>query len=310
MTATVEEQLSSPSSRPTEPASGGEGPWSVTVAGTIGFDDLTTPAGSVAQVPGGSALYFTLATLGLSVARPVAAVGGDGQQLLDLLRGAGVDGVGVVTMAGPSYRWNAVHGNGPVPESEVQNLGVYAEWSPRVPETHRESEILFLGSMPPRLQLAVMGQVSGANLVAIDTMRDFIASDRQLLLDLITSADLFFANRAELAALMGNDTPPLLLARSLLADNRLRAVVVKEGPAGATLVTRSGHRLVPAHPVNSVVDPTGAGDALAGGMLGTIASLGASDEDALAQALEEGVRRAALAISAFGVEGLLREAGR
>ena len=304
----MEEHLSSPSSRPAEPAPGSGAPWSITVAGTIGFDDLTTPAGSVAHAPGGSALYFTLASLGLCHPRPVCAVGSDGRQLLDLLVQVGVDTDGVETMAGPSYRWSVVHGVGPVPESEVQDFGVYSEWLPRVPQTHRDSEILFLGSMPPRLQLAVMGQVSGANLVAIDTMRDFIASDRSLLLDLIASADLFFANRAELALLTGDDVPPLRSARNLLEGNRLRAVVVKEGRFGATLVTRSGQRLVPALAVDPVVDPTGAGDSLAGGMLGRIGSLRASDEDALAEALEEGVRRAALAISAFGVDGLLRRA--
>jgi fructose-1-phosphate kinase PfkB-like protein len=236
--------------------------------------------------------------------RPVAALGQDGAELLRLLEEAGVDPVGVERMAGASYHWTAVHGAGGAVDSQQQQLGVYEEWSPRVAEVCRGSQILFLGSMPPRVQLEVMGQCSGADLVAIDTMADFIASDRELLLELITAADIFFANRAELEALLGSGAA-LNRARSLLEGGRLRAVVVKEGPAGATLVTRLGHQLVPAAPVDRVVDPTGAGDALAGGLLGRLAQLRSSSEEGLRLGLEEGVRRAALAISDFSVRGLL-----
>jgi sugar/nucleoside kinase (ribokinase family) len=276
----------------------------VAAAGTIGFDDLTTPGGRASQVPGGSALYFTLAARGLCAVRPVAALGQDGSELLRLLEEAGIDPVGVESMAGPSYRWTATHSEGGALESQLQHLGVYEEWHPRVPEVCRSSEILFLGSMPPRVQLAVMGQCSGADLVAIDTMGDFIASDRALLLELIKAADIFFANRAELEALLGGGAA-INRARSLLEADRLRAVVVKEGPQGATLVTRLGHQLVPAAPVDPVVDPTGAGDALAGGMLGRLAQLRSSSEEALRLGLAEGVRTAALAVSAFSVRGLL-----
>ncbi len=276
----------------------------MTAAGTIGFDDLTTPSGHASRVPGGSALYFSLAASRLCQVRPVAALGEDGSELLGLLDESGIDRVGVERMAGATYRWTAVHSEAGGPEAETQQFGVYEEWSPRVPQACRDSEILFLGSMPPRAQLAVLGQCSGADLVAIDTMRDFIASERELLLELILAADIFFANRFELEALMGGGAA-LNRARSLLEGDRLRVVVVKEGAAGATLVTRVGHRLVPAEAVERAVDPTGAGDALAGGMLGRLAQLRSSDEEALLAGLEEGVRAAARAISAFSVEGLL-----
>lgn len=234
----------------------------------------------------------------------MAALGHDGGELLRLLEEAGLDQVGVERMAGASYRWTAVHSEGGALEWQHQQLGVYEEWSPRVPEVCRSSEILFLGSMPPSVQLAVLGQCSGADLVAIDTMTDWVASDRELLLELVTAADIFFANRAELEALLGGGAA-INRARSLLEGGRLRAVVVKEGPQGATLVTRLGHQLVPAAPVDRVVDPTGAGDALAGGMLGRLAQLRSSGEEALLLGLQEGVRRAARAVSAFSVGGLL-----
>ncbi len=255
-------------------------------------------------MPGGSALYFSLAARELCPVRPVAAVGQDGAPLLQVLEQAGIDQSGIERMAGPSYQWTATRDRDGQLESQVQRLGVYEEWSPRVPEICRRSEILFLGSMPPPVQLAVMGQCSGADLVAIDTMTDFISSDRELLLELIEAADLFFANRAELEALLGSGAG-LKRASSLLETGRLRAVVVKEGAAGATLVTRQGNRLVPAVEVEEVVDPTGAGDALAGGLLGRLAQLRSSSEEALLLGLEEGVRAAARAISHFSVRGLL-----
>jgi sugar/nucleoside kinase (ribokinase family) len=191
-----------------------------------------------------------------------------------------------------------------VPTFEEQSFGVYSEWHPLVPAPARASEVLFLGSMAPRVQLEVLPQVELARLIAIDTMRDFIATDRSLLLDLVAEADLLFANGAELAELSGHLTDPTAAARSLLGRGRLRAVVVKLGAEGAALVSPTTEQRLAAHPVAEVVDPTGAGDALAGGMVGRLAQLRRCDEAVLVQALSAGMVAAARAISAFGVSGL------
>jgi sugar/nucleoside kinase (ribokinase family) len=297
--------LSSRSSRPPKTSVAAAAGWSITAAGTVGYDDLTTPAGHAEAVPGGSALYFTLAARRLCRVWPVAAAGQDGAHLVSLLSESGVAPPGIARLPGPSYRWRAVHDPAEqVPSFEEQSFGVYSHWRPEVPGPARASEILFLGSMGPPLQQEVLRQVAPVKLAALDTMREFIAADRSLLLDLVAQVDLLFANGAELAELTGSRSEPAAAAHQLLGTGRLRAVVVKLGPEGAVLVTPSVERLLPAHPVELVVDPTGAGDSLAGGMLGRLAQLRRCDESALLEAMSEGLASAALAISSFGPAGL------
>ncbi len=276
----------------------------MTAAGTIGFDDLTTPSGRATEVPGGSALYFSLAARQACPVLPLGVLGEDGSTLRELMVKAKLETQGIELRPGPSYRWTAVHSQHSSPEREVQRFGVYEGWRPTVPADARSSEILFLGSMHPTTQLFVLGQCTGANLVALDTMRDFIRSDRGLLLELARDADLLFANRGELEEL--TQSPALEGARSLIGSGRLRAVVVKEGARGAVLLTRGMEKQFPAHPVREVVDPTGAGDSLAGGLLGHLASVGSSSETALVHGMEAGLRAAALAVSAFGPAALVQ----
>ena len=254
-------------------------------------------------MPGGSLLYFGLAAAPLCTVHAVGAVGKDGAHLADPLAGAGVDVSGVELLPGRSYRWQAQHGAaGGAPLEERQRLGVYSRWRPSPPPRARQSEIVFLGSMPPRCQLVLLEAAAGPRLVALDTMRDFILGHRRRLLATLRRVDLLFVNRPELEALA-----PEGVGR-LLRGGRLTAVVLKDSARGARLITAQGEWPVPAARVDQVVDPTGAGDALAGGMLGHLAQMGRVDEPALREGLVEGTRRAALAISHFGPEGLLRGA--
>ena len=266
----------------------------------MGRDELQTPAGR-ALVPGGSLLYFGLVSARLCQVHAVGVVGPDGTELADPLALAGVDVSGVEQLSGRSYRWRAEHGpEGGAPLEERQQLGVYSRWRPSPPRAARRSEIVFLGSMPPRCQLALLEAVDGPRLVALDTMRDFILGHRRRLEAVLRRVDLLFVNRPELEALAPGG------AGSLLARGRPSAVVLKDSARGARLITAHGEWPVPAAPVARVVDPTGAGDALAGGMLGQLARMGRLDQLAFMEALVEGTRWAARAISHFGPEGLLR----
>ncbi|HUY55696.1 MAG TPA: PfkB family carbohydrate kinase [Candidatus Nanopelagicaceae bacterium] len=272
----------------------------------MGFDDLTTPAGRASEIPGGSALYFTLAAAPYCQVRPVAVLGEDGDLLAELLQQPGVDPSGLARRPGPSYRWQAVHAaDKAVPLREEQSFGVYSDWRPQVPSVARGSQLLFLGSMLPLAQVRVLGQCRRAELIGLDTMRDFISSDFDRVAQLLGVTDLLFANRAELEQLWPHPGGAERAASELLGRGRLRAVVLKLGEAGAMLLTRSGTRHFPADPVERVVDPTGAGDSLAGGMMGRLAQLRRIDDGALEMALPAGLRAAARAISAFGVRGLL-----
>ncbi|HEY6539152.1 MAG TPA: PfkB family carbohydrate kinase [Candidatus Dormibacteraeota bacterium] len=278
----------------------------MTAAGTLGFDDLTSSAGSARAVPGGSALYFSLAARRLCPVRVAAAVGADGGPLLALLDSAAVDRSGVAALPGATYRWRAEHRLAdPVPLSEEQSLGVYREWRPDLPAPLRRSEILFLGSMPPVRQIEVLDQ-SSPQVVALDTMRDFATTERDLLEDLLLRCDLFFANEAELRALLPSAPPdPVDAAQAGVERWHLTALVLKLGAEGA-LVVSSGRvsRVAPATGP-AVVDPTGAGDALAGGVIGRLAQLRRCDQGAIDQGLVDGGVAARRAISAFGPGGLL-----
>lgn len=272
--------------------------WEIVAGGTVGYDDLTTPAGR-ATVAGGSALYFSLAAVRHCPVHVVAALGEDGLELGSLLAEAGVDTAGLQTLPGHTYRWTAEHpaGEGP-PRAERQSLGVYRVWRPSPPREALGGQVLFAGSMPPACQEALLEVCPDVQLVALDTMRDFIRAEPERLRRLARRADILFLNRAELEALAPGGPTGLI-------GGRLRCLVVKEGPYGARLVTASSDRRVPAPRVERVVDPTGAGDALAGATLGRLAAAQRWDEEALLEALAAAADGAAAAISAFGVTGLL-----
>jgi sugar/nucleoside kinase (ribokinase family) len=164
--------------------------------------------------------------------------------------------------------------------------------------------------MHPERQLEVLEQCPAAKLVALDTMRDFIVSHRATLQQLLQRSDLLFANEAELRALL--PTAPadsIQAAREALMRWQLQAVILKLGARGALAVFASSEVHSPPFPGPAVVDPTGAGDALAGGLLGRLAQLRRHDDVAITLALTDGSAAARQAISAFGVDGLLESCG-
>ncbi len=281
--------------------------WSLAVAGTVHRDDITTPHGSVESL-GGSAIFFALAASRTARVLLNGIVGRDCvDELHSTLAGRDIDLQGLVVSEAPTFVWHVVHDfERWITSSESADEGCDPEWQPRLPGPSAGSHVLFLASMRPSLQRAVLDQ-SRAGLIAADTMTVYTESDCDSVSDVAQCSDLLFLNRAELASLTG-DADWLSAARSLIGRGRTRAIVVKRGPAGAALVTAT--RLVeqPAHPVQRVVDPTGAGDALAGGFLAHCARAEREDAGIFPDALSAGLECAAQAVSAFGTAGL-RELG-
>ncbi len=279
--------------------------WEVAVAGTLHSDDLTTPAGRHDAL-GGSAVYFSLAA---SRSAPVHLNGIVGRDTVDefrrILAGGAIDLEGLVVSESPTFRWHAVHDFERWATSrEWSEPGCDAEWEPVLTARSRRAEVFFVGSMDPALQRAVIDQ-SAARFIGADSMTEFIESRPDEVTAVVEHVDVLFLTEGELAALTGSDDWRRS-AVALCGTGRLRAVVVKMGPRGAACVTadRIAERL--AAPVAKVVDPTGAGDALAGGFLGHIAKAERIDDDALEAALAEGIQCAADAIVAFGTAGLTR----
>jgi sugar/nucleoside kinase (ribokinase family) len=277
--------------------------WEVAVAGTFHSDDLTTPAGR-RDVLGGSAVYFALAASRFAPVHVNGIVGANTEaEYRRILGRPGIDLDGMVVSSLPTFRWHAVHDfERWVTSHESSEPGCDPQWEPLLPESSRTAEVLFIASMDPRLQRDVLDQ-SAARLIATDSMTVFIESHPDEVRAIVAGADILFLTAPELAALTGSHDWRAS-AGGLCGAGRLRAVVVKHGPGGAACVTASSMIELPAVPVPGVVDPTGAGDALAGGFLGYIARAGLADETGFGPALAEGMRCAADAIVEFGTAGL------
>lgn len=278
--------------------------WDVAVAGTLHRDDITTPHGRRDSL-GGSAVYFALAAARYATVHVNGIVGRDTSAgYAAMVRGAAIDLSGVVVSDGPTFVWHAVHDfERWVTSSEWAEPGCDAQWRPDLSAASRAAPVLFLGSMHPALQQAVLAQ-SGARLIGADSMTVFMREDRASVRAVVEAADILFLNAEEVEMLAGRDSWRDA-ARDLCETGRLRAVVIKQGPDGAACVTGSAVYDLAAHPVERVIDPTGAGDALAGGFLGFCAECELDTEGVFAQALAEGVRCAAAAVTTFGTDGLL-----
>jgi len=279
--------------------------WEIAVAGTAHHDDVATPHGRRQRQLGGSSVYFSLAAARRARIHLHAIVGTDFEgEARDAVRGLPVDLAGLTVSATPTHYSRALHDYQRWIAVELEaEAGCDPEWQPRLTPAARRAEVLFLGSMDPQLQLEVLAQ-SSARLIAADSMTCFTGPQQEQVLRVLDSADILFANRHELASLVAEVEPWQEAARCLLGRGRLRAVVVKAGPEGAAIVTRSTVVERPAAPVGVVMDPTGAGDALAGGFLGLCAARRRDDEGAFLEALEEGLLCAAAAVSAFGIHAL------
>jgi sugar/nucleoside kinase (ribokinase family) len=280
-------------------------PWTVTVAGTIHMDDITTPAGRRERQIGGSALYFSLAAAGMARVHLNAICGRDAETVVrDNLAGLPVDLCGLTVSDHPTFRWHAIQDfRRWVARTVAEEPGCDPEWRPRLSPEAAAAPILFLGSMSPSLQQAVLAQ-SHAGLIGLDSMTSFIRPQRQAVLEVVAGCDVLFLDRVEVMGLVPGASTWRAAAHRLVGMGRLRAVVVKAGPKGAALVTAAHTLELSAAAVDAVVDPTGAGDGVAGGFLGLCAREERDDVGFFREALEEGLRCAAEAISSFGTEAL------
>jgi sugar/nucleoside kinase (ribokinase family) len=280
--------------------------WDVAVVGTLCLDDVTTPRGHRAGQLGGSAVYFSLAASRSARVHLCGIVGRDADGLVHgTLAGRDVDLSGLEVTDAPSRRWRAVHDfDRWVTASETSDEGASNLWSRRVAPAAAAASVLFIGSMDPLQQRVVLEQ--GAwRLIGSDSMVEHIHAHRDAVREVAEGSDILFLNRSEVTALTGTAEDEWAdAAAQLLGHGRLRAVVVKGGPLGAACVSAAGIIEREAHPVEPVVDPTGAGDALAGGFLGACAVAERDDDAFWPIALDAGLRCAADAIADFGTTAL------
>jgi sugar/nucleoside kinase (ribokinase family) len=272
----------------------------VVVVGPIAFDDVRTPYEERTGVLGGSGVYASIAAAKYA---PTALVSVAGDDLRDADLGplidAGVDISGLERRGGRTLRWAGRYADD-FTRSDVRNtdLGVVMGWRPRVPRAWADTPYVLLGNTHPAAQAAALAQLRPA-LAVLDTMEEWIAGHRRELDDVIAGVAVVSVNESELARLTGGKGADSLRARGP------RAVIVKRGRNGASLVTAAGTVTVPAFHAGPI-DPTGAGDALAGAFTGRLASLGRADAAALRDALAHGAAAASFAIASTGVSALAR----
>jgi sugar/nucleoside kinase (ribokinase family) len=278
---------------------------SVLVVGSVALDTLTTPAGKVEDTLGGSAVYFGLAAGQLSRVRIVGVVGPDFPSTeKSFLKERNVDIEGLTIGRGPTFRWEGVYGPDFGDAKTIRTeLGVFASFEPVLPEDYRETPFVFLANIDPDLQLRVLDQVKNPTWIAMDTMNLWIEHKKDVVLKAIRKVDLLFVNASEARQLSGSSD--LFRAGRYILKRGPRFLVIKLGASGVMVLGGPQPFLLPACPVKKVIDPTGAGDSFAAGMLGFLAGIGGElTFRNITRGLCYGSVTASFAISGFGVEAL------
>jgi len=290
---------------------------SLLVVGSIAFDTVRTPFGEAQDVLGGSAAYFSVAASFFVPVRLVGVVGQDfPNEFRQVLESRQIDTTGVrVVKGGKTFRWRGSY-QGAMNEARTEDvqLNVFGDFEPVIPESFRDSRLVFLANGSPVTQMAVLDQVERCNLLVADTMNLWIETEREPLLDLLGRVDGLVLNDGEARMLTGEEN--LIRAAEKVLALGPSFVVVKKGEHGALLLSREGPsgrtaegRLVcplPAFPCPEVQDPTGAGDSFAGGMMGHLARVGKHDFHRLIRAMAYGIVMAGFTVEDFSLRRLER----
>src|SRR6266850_1207119 len=274
---------------------------SLLVVGSVAFNAVETPFGKCEKMLGGSASHFSISASFYTNVRIVGVVGGDfsaaEQQVFD---NHGVDTSDLeIIPDGKTFRWfgryeydlNVAH-------TLDTHLNVFAGFEPKISEGSKKSRLVFLGNIQPDLQRGVREQVPHAKLVALDTMNLWINVARESLLRTIRGVDLVIINDAEARQL--TEIPNLIKAAKMILSWGPKALIVKRGEYGAALFTADSYFAIPAYPLESVFDPTGAGDTFAGGFMGYLSSQRVLDEAAVRRAMIFGSVMASFNVEEFG----------
>ena len=282
---------------------------SVTVVGSIAFDAVMTPFGARERMLGGSAVHFALAASFFDTVHVVGPVGDDfGEHEYEVLcaRGVNVDDIEHVR-GGRTFFWRGEYGWDLNERRTLDTqLNVFGEFRPKLSEHSRSADVVFLANIQPDLQREVRAQCSAARFVALDSMNLWIETARDSLIETIACIDCLILNDAELRELTRE--PNLVRAARRARDWGPRVVVAKQGAYGAAMFTDEGFFGLPAFPLETVIDPTGAGDCFAGGFIGYVAAHpdGELDHELLCRAMAYGTVIASYNVEDFGVERVAR----
>ena len=273
------------------------------VVGSVALDSISTPFGSTADAIGGSAVFFAVAASLLHPVRVVGVVGDDYPvHELDRLAARGIDWSGVERAAGESFRWKGKYSYDLQSRETLETrLGVFANFQPKLPPGAHDAKIVFLGNIDPVLQLGILDQVKAPLFVAADTMNYWIQSKRDDLMKLLGRVDMLMVNDSEARELSGDWN--VHRAGRWILEHGPKRVVIKQGEYGALLIEPGRSFHIPAFPLEEVFDPTGAGDAFAGGFMGYLGRTKKIDTGHMRRAMVYGATMGSYSVSGFGVKG-------
>ncbi len=279
---------------------------SLLVAGTVALDTVETPFGRVEEALGGTAAYFAFAARHYTQVKIVAVVGQDFPDRYEqLFKSHRIDVAGLQTLPGKTFRW-AGHYNFDLNTAHTLDtqLNVLTDFRPSLPAGYRATDLLFLGNIDPVLQQEVLTQVTAPRLTVLDSMNYWIERKKEELTRVIRQVDIVLLNEAEVRQ-YAQSYNLLAAARGILALGP-RAIIIKKGEYGALMISAEGEIFIaPAYPLESVKDPTGAGDSFAGGFLGYLASTGDYSASGIRKALIHGSVIASFTVEDFSVNRLV-----
>ena len=277
------------------------------IVGTVAFDAIETPFGKTDKILGGAATYIALSASHFEVESGVVSVVGDDfpQDYLNLLtdRGVNLDGLEVVE-GGKTFFWSGRYHNDMNSRDTLDTqLNVLADFTPKVPDHFKDSDIIMLGNLHPAVQLSVIDQVKNPKLIVLDTMNFWMDSELDLLKQVIAKVDVITINDEEARQLSGDYS--LVKAARAIRDMGPKYVVIKKGEHGALLFHKEEMFFAPALPLEEVFDPTGAGDTFAGGFVGYLANAKDVSFDSMKNAIIYGSNLASFCVEKFGTEQML-----
>ena len=276
---------------------------SLTVVGSIAFDGLETPFGQRDKILGGAGTHFSLSASFFTDVRAVGVVGGDfGEEEWAVFKRHTINTDDVeIVKDGKTFFWKGRYDYDMNTAHTLDTqLNVFETFDPKLSDESKTSRLVFLANILPMIQKQVREQCEKAEFVAMDTMNFWISSMKDALIETIKVVDCIIINDAEARQL--TDEPNIHKAAKAILDFGLKAVVIKRGEYGATLFTKDSYFVVPAYPLESVFDPTGAGDTFAGGFMGYLASQKEITDETMRRAMIYGSVMASFNVEEFGTE--------
>ena len=277
---------------------------SVLVVGTVAFDSIETPSGSVERILGGSASYFALGASFFAPVRIVGVIGRDfPQDYIDIFNQRNIDIEGLERAEGETFHWRGrYHEDINVRDTIELHLNVLAGFDPKLPESYRDAEYVFLGNIDPLMQMKVLDQLRHMKMVVCDTMDHWIRESRENLMKVLQRIEILVINDSEARLLSGYDN--IVKAARAVLKMGPKMVLIKRGEYGVLEFSDSSVFATPAYPLEEVFDPTGAGDSFAGGLMGHLARSGDQSRGGLRRAIVYGSVVASFTVEDFGVKRL------